>query len=110
MIENLDTRIGAQALVFQWKKLDARYEWCEAPIENGITRNLSTFVRAYHRYLRLAIVCRLEFYGRRQLPRTGRYDLYTEKSLRFLLRVSLGTVIFSMTMDFEMGARLTNRA
>lgn len=37
------------------------------------------------------------------------YDLYTEKSLRFLLRVSLGTVIFS-TMDFEMGARLTNRA
>lgn len=29
------------------------------------------------------------------------YDLYTEKSLRFLLRVSLGTVIFSMTMDFE---------
>lgn len=38
------------------------------------------------------------------------YDLYTEKSLRFLLRVSLGTVIFSMTMDFEMGARLTNRA
>lgn len=72
MIENLDTRIGAQALVFQWKKLDARYEWREAPIENGITRNLSTFVRAYHRYLRLAIVCRLEFYGRRQLPRTGR--------------------------------------
>lgn len=30
------------------------------------------------------------------------YDLYTEKSLRFLLRVSLGTVIFSMTIDLKM--------
>lgn len=66
--ENRSPSVG----ISQWKKLDARYEWREAPIENGITRNLSTFVRAYHRYLRLAIVCRLEFYGRRQLPRTGR--------------------------------------
>lgn len=31
-------------MVFQRKKVDARYEWREVSIENGITRNLSTFV------------------------------------------------------------------
>lgn len=105
MIENLDTSRSVGISALEKKKVDVRYEWREAAIENGITRNLSTFVRAYRRYLRLAIVCRLEFYGRRDSYRERdgvSYDLYTEKSLRFLLRVSLGTVIFSMTIDLKM--------
>ena len=36
------------------EKVDAQYEWRGAPIENGITKNLSTFVRACHGYRRLA--------------------------------------------------------
>lgn len=89
------------------EKVDARYEWREAHIENGITKNLSTFVRAYHGYLRLAIVCRYEFYGRRQLPRTRRratYYLYTEESVRLLLGIR-GNSYFLITIDFKVNAR-----
>lgn len=83
-----------------------------AAIENGITRNLSTFVRAYRGYRRLAIVCRLEFYGRRPATANGTVFrmtyIYREKPtipVRCIVRNS-----YFFDDNGLRNGRLTNRA
>lgn len=74
VIEKLDVygseRASERASVgISVEKVDARYEWRGPPIENGITKNLSNFVRACHGYRRVVhVYASYEFYSRRQLP------------------------------------------